>query len=117
MSNDERTVCSLGVIHFLAPSVSGAGLSQNGAAGDASDVDGQLVRASERARTSQTPDNSSERSRQICLASSAIYCSLVGLPVSANCLSRLSCSLSMLSTAGAILSNPPTMNPPTLYES
>src|SRR6266704_1929981 len=116
MSNDERTVCSLCVIHFCRPSVSDAGLSQNGAAGDASDVDG-LVRASERAQTSQTPDNSSERSRQICLASSAIYCSLVGLPVSANCLSRLSCSLSMLSTAGAILSNPPTMNPPTLYES
>ena len=47
----------------------------------------------------------------------AIYCSVVGLPVSANSLSRLSCSLSMLSTAGAILSNPPTTNPPTLYES
>ena len=85
--------------------------------GDASDIDGQLVRASERARTSQTPDNSSERSRRICLADSAIYCVAVGLPVSANCLSRLSCSLSMLSTAGAIFSKPPTMNPPTLYES
>src|SRR6476620_8475258 len=112
MSNHEPTLCSLRVLHFCRASASASnafGGSQNGAAGDASDVDRQLVRANERARTSQTPDNSSERSRRICLANSAIYWVVVGLPVSANSLSRLSCSLSMLSTPGAILSNPPPL--------
>jgi hypothetical protein len=39
--------------------------------------------------------------------SSSDYAPLIGLPVSANCFSRSSCSRSMASTAGAIFSKPP----------
>src|SRR6266849_2093078 len=47
----------------------------------------------------------------------AFQSALVGLPVSVNILSRSTCSRSMASTAGAIFSKPPGINPPTLYES
>src|SRR5712675_3433350 len=55
MSNDERTVCSLCVTHFCRASVSDAGIFTERSRGDTSDVDGQPVGASERARTRQTP--------------------------------------------------------------
>ena len=47
----------------------------------------------------------------------AFHSAFVGLPVSVNIFSRSTCSRSMASTAGAIFSNPPSINPPTLYES
>ena len=68
-----------------------------------------------RRRFTETPYNIVQACSKSC-SRNCNYC-FVGLPVSTNSFSRSNCSRSMLSTAGAILSNPPTMNPPTLYES
>src|SRR5215472_10799284 len=104
MSNDEPTFAHYARLIFVGRLCQPRKLSgfteQN--RGAASDMGGQVDRPSERVKRPTKP---------------AIHSALVGLPVSTNSLSRSTCSRSIASTAGAIFSNPPSMNPPTLYES